>query len=160
RQARCEAEAAARFAIVQRLDAQAITPEHDLARLAVRDRKREHTIEPLYEGWTPGVIRLEQHLGVTVREEPVTSSFELLAELDVVVDRAVVDDHQPQLGVDHRLPRLGAQVDDAEAPMSESDVIVGDRSVRVGTASEHALGHDVHRTKVGFFAVETQLTTN
>jgi hypothetical protein len=52
------------------------------------------------------------------------------AQFGVVVDTAVEDDGEPEIGVGHRLGRLLGKVDDAQAPVPE-----GDASLRMYPAS-------------------------
>ena len=67
--------------------------------------------------------------------------LESRAQLAMVVDLAVEDDHELAIDVEHRLLALGRKIDDRQPSRAESDaMIVGDpRAAGVGSAREHAL---------------------
>ena len=58
-----------------------------------------------------------------VREEPVALAHQLAAQLRVVVDAAVEDDGEAELGVDHRLVAVAGQVDDGQPTVAEGHVL-------------------------------------
>ncbi len=118
RQGGCEAQPARDRRVIQRLDAQAVAAEQHAAAVALPDREREHAVETADEVLAPGVVGLEQHLGVAVGVEAVALGLELAAQLGVVVDGAVEDDAQAELGVDHGLLRRLGQVHDLQPAMA------------------------------------------
>jgi hypothetical protein len=102
-QGRGEAQGPGDLGQVQRLDAELVAGEHGPSRVQLDDAEGEHPEHVLDQGNAPAVVALEQHLGVARREEPVACGLELGAELTMVVDAAVEDRDQAQLGVDHGL---------------------------------------------------------
>src|SRR5690606_28439195 len=98
---------------------------------ALEDTKSEHAVEALDEALTPGMIRLEYHLGIACREEAIALLRQLSAQLGVVVDGTVVDNGQAELRVDHRLLGVVAEIDDAQSAVSERRATVGDLAARV-----------------------------
>ena len=89
---RRERQLAVDGAVVQRLDPEAVAREHEPPGARVPDRDREHAAQPLPQARSPFLVAVREHLGVAMRAEPVTGAFELVLELAVVVDLAVLDD--------------------------------------------------------------------
>ena len=67
------------------------------------------------------VVGLEQHLGVAVREEPVTEVVQFLPQLFVVVYTAVPTHGQAELRIDHRLRAGLGEIDDFQATVAQRD---------------------------------------
>src|SRR3546814_8118459 len=61
---------------VERLDAQPVARERHAPTATIPDGEREHAVETLDAGRTPGVERLEHDLGIAAGEEPVARSEE------------------------------------------------------------------------------------
>ncbi len=141
RQGGGEAEARRRPLVIQRLDAQAVAPQHHSSAVPLPDRECEHAVEFLDEVQPPGVVSLEQHLCVAVGGEAVTLGPQPLLEFAVVVYLTVVDHAQAELRIDHRLVGAVGQVDDGQPPMSEGLVVLAVQTVRVGPAGGHAPAH-------------------
>jgi hypothetical protein len=94
----------------------------------------------------------EHHLGVALGTKDVTESLQLGAELEVVVDFAVV--RQPiAVAVDHRLRRRRAQFDDRQALMSEGDLPRG----RFGRAN-HRVAFEAHQANAVWPAVRNPIS--
>ena len=136
---------------VERLLAEAVAGEEQPALAAVVDREREHPVRPLEH--PDAVLRVEgeQHLGVRVRPERIAALEELGAELDVVVELAVVGD--PELPV-RRAQRLVAalDVDDRQAPVAETDVAEDLGAAIVGAAVRQHVRHPVEHARIDFRA--------
>ena len=90
----------------------------------------EHADEPVERRLAPLRVGSQQHLGIGVGAETVPGRLKLVAQLEVVVDLAVVDDPVAAVGVGHRLLRRVGEVDDAEPTMAERN--------RAGNAVEDA----------------------
>jgi hypothetical protein len=71
-------------------------------------------------------------------------ALELAAQLAVVVDLAIADQHDRAIGVVQRLPAAG-QVDDREAPMAECHEIVMMDSLAIRAAMGECIQHPPHR---------------
>src|SRR5690606_26687888 len=91
-------------------------------------------------------------------EEPVPGALELAPELVVVVDAAVEGDGEPELGVDHRLGRPLAQVDDLQAPVPERHRSLGPEPRPVRPSVAHRRCHPRHGGRVGRAPGEIDLT--
>ena len=139
-QLRRELEAVVLDAVVERLDPVAVAREHEPALASVPDRDREHAAQPLRERQAPLLVRVRDHLGVAVRAEAVAGARELVRELRVVVDLAVLHDDDASVLVRDRLV-AGVEVDDREAPRGEPDRAVDERAVRVGAAVNERRAH-------------------
>ena len=66
------------------------------------------------------LVEVDEHLGVAARREAVPGALELVPQLAVVVDLAVLDDGDPAVLVGDRLV-AGREVDDREPPGREPD---------------------------------------
>ncbi len=75
RQGRGEAQALAVARQVQGFDTQAVAGEEQALVVALPDGQGEHAIELGQQGRAPGVVALEQHLGVAVGPEAVAQGF-------------------------------------------------------------------------------------
>ena len=128
-----EAQLAADVPVVERLDPVAVAREHEAAARGVPDRDREHPAQPLGEAGAVLLVEMDEHLGVGVRAEGVPGALELVAQLGVVVDLAVLDDDDAAVLVRDRLVAAG-EVDDREAPRAERDLAVDVLAGAVGAA--------------------------
>ena len=111
-QLRGEQHAPAPPQVEQRLDAERVAREKQLAGLLVGQGEREHTAEPGQRRRSPVAPRLEHDLGVGGSDEADATAGQLGPQFLVVVELAVVDERQPALG--QRLAGRGGQVDDRE----------------------------------------------
>ena len=80
--------------------------------------------------------------------EGVTGARELVAQLGVVVDLAVLDDDDAAVLVRDRLVAAG-EVDDREAPRAERDLAVDVLAAAVGAAVDELGAHRAKRLDVG-----------
>ena len=144
-QLRGEDQARASRQVVERLDAERVTGQDEIARRLVGQREREHAAEPAQRRRTPGAPGLEHDLGVGFGDEAHAASLQLGPQLLVVVELAVVDEGQAVLG--HRLVGGGGQIDDRKPPMAEVHgdpvVLVAPGSRRIRAAMRDPVGHDV-----------------
>ena len=144
-QRRCEPDALGVLGDVERFDAEPVASEQNPSAVALDDREREHSEQPVDEAVAPVVVGLEQHLGVAVGEEPVAVLGQFAAQVLVVVDASVPRDGETEVAVDHRLcARLG-QIDDLQPAMSQRDPPLRPRTRRIGTSRGHRLGHGRYR---------------
>ena len=125
--------------VEERLDAEAVARAEEALLGLVPEREREHAAEPVERFRSPAVVRAEHDLHVRRRAE--LGEPELVAELDVVVDLAVVRDPVAAL-VRHRLV-AGLEVDDREAPVAEAGVatLVEPHALAVRAAMAEQLVH-------------------
>src|SRR5207247_10401718 len=104
--------------VVERLDAEAVARAEKTALRLIPDREGEHAAELVDTRRSPLAVRAEDDL--RVRRRPKLTLADLSAELEVVVDLAVVGDPVAAF-VPHRLVAR-RQVDDLESPMCEANV--------------------------------------
>jgi len=98
--------------VVQRLDADPIARQEQLAAPAVPDRQGEHPFESMQEVRPLLLVEVQQRLGVGARPVTVSFGFQFPAQDCMVVDLAVVGDPDRPVLVAHRLVAGGRQVDD------------------------------------------------
>ena len=106
---------------VQRLDAEAIAGEQQLAFAIVPPRQGEHAAHVRQRIRTVADEQPQQHLGVAAGREPLAAAFERMAKRAVVVDLSVEHDVVTAVGGAHWLCAGWARIDDREAPMNEHD---------------------------------------
>ena len=107
--------------VVERLDAEPVAGSEDRPGLPVEENEREHAVEPGEAVAAPLGVGVEHHLRVGAGGEGVPGGFELVPELAVVVDLAVVHDPVPAVGRAHGLVACGREVQDREATMTERE---------------------------------------
>ncbi len=109
--------------IVEGLLAKTITRKMQAPQFPVPDGAREHAVETLQRSFhSPAFECRERHLGIGV-SSPVQIRIrgtQLLPQLSVVVDFAVIRDHVASRLRQHRLMTVRRKIDDRQAPMSES----------------------------------------
>ena len=126
-----EAEVAAELGDEERPDAEPVAREEELFLLTIPDGEREVSVQALQAVRAPLGVRVRDHAGVGGGREAVAERLELLRQLDVVVDLAVL--HHPVAArlVGERLV-AAREVDDREAGVDhpEAAVQVEARAVR------------------------------
>ena len=127
-----EREARTVDAVVEGLDAEPVARAEERLATGIPDAKRPHAVEPLDAPLAPFAVRREDDLAVRGGTETMSLRRELLPQLDVVVDLAVVQ--QLQLTVRHRLQAGVGEVDDREAQMPETGRVVDEDAASVRTA--------------------------
>ena len=85
----------------------------------VPDGEGPHAIEAELTILPPLCIGGEDDLAVRAGDETVAEAAQLLAQLDVVVNFAVVGQPVTSLGIGHRLPGSFGEIDDSQPTMAE-----------------------------------------
>ena len=93
--------------VVQRAHAEAVAHQRQRARRGSHQRERELAVEAVQRGEPVALEQAQHDLGVARRAEALALRLELGAQLGVVVDLAVVDDHACRGRALHRLPAAG-----------------------------------------------------
>ncbi|MNC31745.1 hypothetical protein D3C75_800770 [compost metagenome] len=150
RQGRGKAQALAVARQVQGFDAQAVAGQEQALVVALPDGQGKHAVELGQQRRAPGVVALEQHLGVAVGPEAVAQGLQLLAQFGEVVDGAVESQRQAQGVVDHRLGRAVGQVHDFQAPVAEGDRALAMEAPGIRAAGCQVVGYALYRSQVGW----------
>ena len=137
---------------VQRLDAEVVAGQGEPLLLAVPDRQAEHPVEPVERLGAPLRERLEHHLGVGVGGELAPEGDELLAQVEVVVDLAVVGDRVAPVGGVHRLLAV-RDVDDRQPAVRQPARAAGDDPLAVRPPVLLAVVHPLQQRVVGVESV-------
>src|SRR5689334_3756882 len=99
----CEGDGPLRPPEIKRLRAVAVTDEMKPAMACVPQCEGRHAVEPRGElAYAPDHVAGNQHLGVRARTERPAEALELTPQIQEIVDFAIVDDHNPPVGRDHR----------------------------------------------------------
>src|SRR4051794_34825594 len=97
---------------VERLDAQAVAGEDELALRLVPDRQGEHAAQPRKNVDPPTQVTLEDNFRVRARLEGDTLVHQLVADVHEVVDFAVVRDGRFAMTIGHGLGAETGEVED------------------------------------------------
>ena len=144
-----EAEVAAELGEEERSHAEPVAREEELFLLTVPDGEREVAVQALQAVRAPLGVRVRDHLGVGRGREAVAERLELLRQLDVVVDLAVL--HHPVAArlVGERLVAAG-EVDDREAGVDHPEAAVQVEARAVGAAVVELARHRKQEAPRGF----------
>src|SRR5262249_15012371 len=123
---------------IERLDPEAVTGEHKPPTGSVPHRLRPHAVEALEATGAPLAVGGERYLGVARAGEAVAARRELVAELHVVVDLAVVHDPVAAVRRTQRLVAAGREVENREAARTEHDAGAVWRRLAAGQEREGA----------------------
>ena len=130
---------------MQRLLAQPVARENELAFRLVVNRKTEHAAQFLHAFRAHLFVEMNDDFGIGLGVEAMTALFQFGAELRKIVDFAIEDDPRAAVFVEYRLVAAG-KVDDAEAAHSEPGAIGDVESFVVRTAVDDLLAHVVHQS--------------
>src|SRR4051812_23621826 len=122
----CEAQHACILGEVERFDAKPVASHDDPAVVALPEHEGKHAVKALDAAWPPGVISLENDLGVAVREEAVAFYLQLLTQTLKVVDAAIEDEGEPEFRGHHGLLGGRAEIEDTETTVAERNPILGE----------------------------------
>ncbi len=145
-QLRSEDAAATLDEIVERLLAQPVPRQDELARARIPQRQREHALHALGELLSPFKIGAEHHLGVAVGRKRMPPPAQLVAQRGEVVRLAVEDEGHPIAR--HRLV-AGDQVEDRQPPMPQRRWPLGKEALRVGPAVGDGPRRPAHAVRIG-----------
>src|SRR6195952_3910303 len=135
----CETKESRTLRVVQRLYPKAIPRQDDRAAVALPNREGEHSLEFANASWSPGMIGLQNDLGVALREKAVIVSLKLGAQFPKIVDAAIEHHPEAEVIIHHWLLRGGCQIQDAETPMSKRQRALCKEPLGIRTARAHRL---------------------
>ena len=133
--------------VVQRPHAEAVAHQRERARGPVEVRDAPLAVAAVQGLRAVAVEQAQQDLGVARRAEALALGLELLAELVVVEDLAVVDHHRVAVGALHGLP-AGRDVEDRETRRDEPGAAAGRDAVAVRAAVADGARHAPQRRLV------------
>jgi hypothetical protein len=147
----CEGDPVSRWSqgVVERLDPDAITGEHQAPPGGVVEREGVHAPEALEEALDPPcLVPVDHDLAVGRRAESVTERHQLVPQLAEVVDLPVVRDPDGAVLVGHRLAARCGQVNDGEPAVAKHGpgVFVATRTIR--PPRRLGLQHSLDRARV------------
>ena len=154
-----EEQLAAHLNVIERLDAQMIPRQEQLAPDRIPDGEREHAVEPFHAGRAPLFVGVNDHLRVRLRPERVPGLEEFLAQFDVIVDLPVENDLDAPVLVADGL-RAAANIDDAQPPVAQARLTVHQFAVAVRAAVPDGGIHPAQQLPVDGFAVQVKDAAN
>ncbi|CRR58565.1 hypothetical protein PAERUG_P45_London_17_VIM_2_12_12_04692 [Pseudomonas aeruginosa] len=150
---RAEQQSLAVPRVIQRLDAQAVAHQQQVAVAAIEDGEGEHPGQVLATTLAPLQIGVQDHLGIAAGAELMSGPAQPLAQGIVVVHLAGVDEGDLLAGgkaIGHRL-HAAAEVDDRQPPVTQQGVAVLPDALGIRPAQGERIGHGEDRRK---FVVE------
>ena len=137
---RREADVAPELGEEQRPHAEAVARQQHLLPLAVPDGDGEVSVQAIEEARAPLLVGVRDHLGVARRREPVPELPQLVHQLDVVVDLAVLHHPVAPALLAEGLVAAG-EVDDRQPRVRHPEGPVEVEPGAVGTAMAHLTCH-------------------
>jgi hypothetical protein len=131
-------------AVVQRLDAEAVSREQQP--FAVGDSESEHPAQVVDAAVPEFLVQMDDDLDIAVRGKPVAHGFQLSAQLAVVVDLPVDDRADLAVLAVHGLSAAG-YVHDAEPPHAEPQLLACVKARVVGSPVRQRRGHGLDGTR-------------
>ena len=110
---------------------------------------RKHAVETLHAILAPGVVGLEDDLGIAFGEKVVTHLHQFGAQFLVVVDRAVEYQRQLQVVIHHGLVRMCGQVNDGQPPVAECQRSAVEEPFVIRPAPRQLCRHALQRVHIG-----------
>ena len=126
--------------VVERLDAEPVTDEHEGLSRLVPQRDGEHSPEVMDEVRTVLLVEMDDRFRIGIGGETVPAGLQIRSELPIIVDLAVEDDPDRPILVRNRLMAAG-DVDDAEPAHPEAHGAVHVDAFVVGTPVNDGLTH-------------------
>ena len=108
---------------IKRLLAERIARQHQGAVAPVPKGDREHAAQAGKAIHAPLLIGMHDDLGVARRREAVAEAKELVSELDIIVDLAVIDGRNRSILIMDRL-MPAVQIDDRKPPMADHHALI------------------------------------
>src|SRR5690348_7744911 len=131
--------------IVERLHAEPVAREQQLATPPIPEREGEHPVQPLQTRAAPLLVRVQDDLAIAARAKVMSGPLQCWRQLAKVVDLAVEDKPERAVFVRHRLVARRAEVEDGEArePKAHARLQVAAHVVRptVALCRHHAPHH-------------------
>ena len=86
----------------------------------VPDGDAEHAVEPVEDVGAPLLVAVDDHFGVAVGIELVTTAFELPAKFGEVIDLTVVSNPHTAVFIAHRHVAIRRKIDNRQPPAAET----------------------------------------
>ena len=150
---RREGEAGRGARVVERLLAEVVARDDQLAAARIPEAEREHAAQVLDQALAVAFVERDDQLAVAVGLERVAALLEVLAQLPVVVDLAVADHPDRAVGVQERLP-AAFEVDDGQAPVPEDRAVGAVLPFAVRAAMAQRMQHARHGRLLGAVALD------
>ena len=126
--------------VMQRLLAQPVARQQQLAAVAVVEGEGEHAGKPLDAIGAPLLPGVQNGLGVRAGAIAMAELLQLGAHRLVIVDLAVEADDDGAALIGHRL-MAASQIDDRQPAMAEGEMRLEMEAVPVRPAMRHGIGH-------------------
>src|SRR5262249_55661828 len=106
----------------------------------------------------PGVVRLEDHLGVAFGEEAVALLLKCAAQAAEIVDAAVEHDREAERRIEHRLLAGRLEIENAQPPMAERDGALREEPGGIRPARRERPGHSLDCREIGSAPIKSDVT--
>ncbi len=136
-----EADAPADAGQIQRLDAHAVAAQQQALGAPVIQGEREHAVQPRHDPLAPLRVAAQDHLGIAAGEETMATAFQFATQRAEVVDRAIENQRQPGLRIEHRLVRALREIQDRQPAVPQGHTPGGPQPIGVRPAAFQAGQH-------------------
>src|ERR1044072_592554 len=132
--------AAGRNCVIERLLADAIACDEELASAGIPDGKSKHSAEMLKAKRTVLLISMYDRFGFRMRFELMAARFKLAVQFTMVVDLAVEDDRDLAVASGHRLTSA-LKINDRQPPHANRDLLLDDSPLLSRAAMANHVTH-------------------
>ena len=138
-----EEQPSLRLRIVEWLNADAVACSKKRARARIPNRKRENPVQGVEHVDSFPEIHLEKNFCVGLGPELKSRAYKFFTKLTVIVEFAIINQHDLAGVVEHGLVRGRREVDDGQAPMGEARMPVARKpdALAIGTSVGDAPAH-------------------
>jgi len=130
--------------VEERLLPEAVARQQDRTVPRIPERQREHAVQPRERIDAVAHEKPQHDLGVARGLEARAVALELAPQSGEAVDLAVEDQHRSRRGVDHRLVRRRARIDDREPAMREDSAGPRDEPLGIRSAMRESPRDPAH----------------
>src|SRR5215472_6241470 len=106
--------------VIERLNTEIISCQNYLSCLRIEEGKREHANESRHSFRSPAGICGQQDFCIGARMEAISKFFQLLPQLDVVIDLAVINHEVTTIWRSHRLPARVCEVKNGKPAVKQN----------------------------------------
>ena len=125
---------------MQGLDAKSVAGQQQAPVPYVINCKGEHATQLLNTIASHLLVKMDNHLSISVGAETMASAFELPAKLQKVINLSVVHNANSLVFVENRLVTSG-KVDYTEPAHAQAGAVLYKNAFVIGPAMDHALAH-------------------
>jgi hypothetical protein len=109
--------------VIKRFDAEPVAGAEQEVRSKVVKTEGPHPVEFIKAVATPFLIGLQDYFRIRLSSEFVAEVFQLFAELDIIINFAVIGDPLGSVIIGHRLMAFLRKLDDTQSPVAQGKIM-------------------------------------